>query len=159
MPFMNNFNSINLTLNQPIVYNKEKDLQTQDIYEVYQYLLKKLDNSGIASEACINFRYETSDSIDFTIQEVGYAPTPSQEVIEAVQKGEVIPLMEHDMEIENGSYKIIQLPFLPDNNNLYATLMQIACSNLKQSTGNLYLRLIKENSIVILMQVIIALEK
>jgi len=156
---MNNFNSINLTLNQPIVYNKEKELQTQDINTVYQFLIKKLDNSGIASEACININFETSDSISFNIDEVGYAPTPTQEIIDAVQSGEIIPLMDHDMEIKSGLYKIVQLPFLPDDTNLYSTLMQITCSNLKDSRGNLYLRLIKENSIVILAQVIIPLEK
>ncbi len=156
---MNNFNSINLTLNQPIVYNKEKEIQTQDIFDVYQYLIKKLDNSGVAAESCINFQYETTDSIDFFIREVGYAPTPTQEVIDAVQQGDTIPLMEHDMEIQIGLYKIIQLPFLPDKNNLYSTLMQITCSNLTTSTGNLFLRLIKENSIVILAQVLIPLEK
>ncbi|MGD1823273.1 MAG: hypothetical protein ACPKM0_10995 [Pleomorphochaeta sp.] len=156
---MNNYNSINLTLNQPLVYNKERELQTQDINTIYQYLLNKLDNSGIASEACINFKYQTSDSISFEIEEVGYAPTPSEEVIKAVENGETIPLMEHDMAINIGSYKIIQLPFLPDKSNLFATLMQIACSNFTTSSGNLFYRLIKENSIVILAQVIIKLEE
>ncbi len=156
---MSNFNSVNLTLNQPIVYNKESDFQKQDIETIYQYLLKKLDDNGIASEACINLNYKTSDGISFNIEEVGFAPTPSKDVIEAVKKGEEIPLIDYDMAIDQGDYKIIQLPFLPDNNNLFATLMQITCSNIKKTTGNLYLRLIKENSIVILAQVIINLEK
>lgn len=156
---MNNFNSVNLTLNQPIVYNKETKLLTQDINAVYQYLLKKLDNNGIASEACIKLKYETSDSIIFNIEEVGFAQTPTQEVIDAVKKGETIPLKDYDMSINEGYYKIVQLPFLPDNTNLFSTLMQITCSTLSQAKGSLYLRLIKENSIVILAQVIINLEK
>ncbi len=156
---MNNFKTINLNLFQPIVYNKETILQPQDIESTYQLLIKKLDKSKTASEGCINIKYYSEDNITFEIEEVGFADQPDQSVIDAIKKGEKIPLKNYDMEIPCGKYKFIQLPILPTQENLFATLMQISCTNNLKSEGNFYLRLLKENSIVILAQVIMALEK
>jgi hypothetical protein len=156
---MNNFKTINLNLFQPIVYNKETITQTQDIESAYQLLIKKLDNSKTASEGCINIKYYSEDNISFEIKEVGFADQPDQSVIDAVQNGEEIPLKNYDMEIPPGKYKFIQLPFLPTQENLFATLMQISCSNNLKAEGNFYLRLLKENSLVIIAQVIILLEE
>ncbi len=125
---MNNFNTITLNLIQPIIYNKETVIETQDIESLYQLLIKKLDNNDVASEACINIEYINNDNISFKIIEAGFAPTPTEDVIQAVKKGKEIPLFEHDMEIIPGKYKFIQLPFLPTQENLFATLMQISCS-------------------------------
>jgi len=156
---MNNFNSINLNLYQPIIYNKERSLQTQDIEKAYDFLIKKLDKNGIAAEACIKIQYNSNDSIEFNAEELGFAESPSQAVIDAVKEAKEIPLENHDMEIKPGNYKFIQLPFLPTKENLFATLLQIACSITKKNNGFFYLRLLKENSIVILAQIIIELEK
>jgi len=156
---MNNFNTITLNLIQPIIYNKETVIETQDIESLYQLLIKKLDNNGVASEACINIEYINNDNISFKILEAGFASTPTDDVIEAVKKGKEIPLFEHDMEIVPGKYKFIQLPFLPTQENLFATLMQISCSQNFNQKGSFYLRLLKENSLVILAQVILKLKE
>lgn len=156
---MNDFNSINLNLFQPIVYNKESNSLAQDIETAYLLLIKKLDKSKTASEACINIKYFCEDKISFEITEFGFADQPSKEVVEAVNKGEEIPLVEHDMEIPPGKYKFIQLPFLPTQENLFSTLMQITCSNNVKNSGNFYLRLLKENAITIIAQIILTLEK
>jgi len=156
---MNNFNTITLNLIQPIIYNKETVIETQDIESLYQLLIKKLENNGVASEACLNIEYVNDDKISFKILEAGFAPTPTEAVIEAVKKGKESPLFDHDMEIIPGKYKFIQLPFLPSQENLFATLMQISCSQNFSQKGNFYLRLLKENSLVILAQVILNLKE
>ena len=156
---MNNFNTINLNLFQPIVYNKETNVIKQDMEKVYSHLLKKLDNSKTASEACICFKYFYEDQISFEIENVGFADQPTQEVVKAVQSGEKIPLPEYDMKIEEGKYKFIQLPFLPTEENLFATLMQISCANNVKKSGHFYFRLLKESTLVILAQAILPLEK
>jgi hypothetical protein len=156
---MNNFKTINLNLFQPIVYTKETTSQKQDIESVYQQLIKKLDCSTVASECCMNIKYTSSDTITFEVIEAGFADTPNESIVEAVNKGQEIPLPAYDMKIELGKYKFIQLPFLPSEENLFATLMQISCSNNLKQTGNFYLRLLKENSLVILAQFILLLEE
>lgn len=155
---MINQNSVTLTLFQPLVYTKEQLTDKQDISQIYSALIKKLDDSEVGSEACIEFSYESNDSINIYAEKAGFALPPTEEVQKAVLEGEEIPLPSHDMKIKEGKYKFIQIPILPEKENLFSVLIPFICTNTSNKKGTFHIRLLKENAIAIIFQIIL-LEK
>lgn len=156
---MINQNSIKLSLFQPLVYNKLTIKDNTNIDEIYSSLIKKLDDAPIGCEAVIAFNYTINDGISINIISIGFAEQPTEETRIAIEKGEEIPLPEHDMEISSGKYEFIQLPILPQNNALYSTFIPFIYSNSSQKKGTFHFRLLKENALVILSQIILKLEE
>ncbi len=42
--------------------------------------MKKLDNSDIGCEGCIEFSYKCNDGVSFKIENIGFAKAPSEDV-------------------------------------------------------------------------------
>lgn len=156
---MINQNSVKLNLFQPLVYNKIEIENDRSANDIYSLLIKKLDTSPVGSEAVIAFEYTIDDSISINVISVGFANPPTQEVILAVEKGEEIPIGKHDLEISSGKYEFIQLPLLPQNKSLYSTFIPFIYSKTAQKKGTFHFRLLKENALVILSQIILRLEE
>ncbi|MBK5201827.1 MAG: hypothetical protein JJE21_09930 [Spirochaetaceae bacterium] len=156
---MINQNSIKLSLFQPLVYNKLTITDNTNIDVIYSSLIKKLDAAPIGCEAVIAFNYAINDGISINVISVGFANEPTEEVRVAIEQGEEIPLSEHDMEIESGKYEFIQLPILPEKDALYSTFIPFIYSSSYQKIGTFHFRLLKENALVILSQVILKLEE
>lgn len=153
---MINQNSIKLTLFQPIVYTKQPILNREDIPGTYSELIKKIDSSETGSEACIKFNYISNDGIVINIEEVGFAEPPTEEVQKAVLEGAIVPLPEHDMQVPEGKYVFIQLPYTPEKDNLFSTFLPFLCNNSTNKKGTFHLRLLKENAFAIICQVILS---
>jgi hypothetical protein len=156
---MINQNSIKLSLFQPLVYNKIEINEDDNIDKIYSSLIKKLDNSPIGCEAIISFNYKIADGISIDFLEVGFASSPSDEVRIAVEKAEEIPLGEYDIEIPSGKYEFVQLPLIPEYNALYSTFIPFIYSSSSKKEGTFHFRLLKENALVILSQIILKLEE
>lgn len=155
---MTNQNTVNLTLFQPLVYNREDFDSNSDYTSIYDALIRKLDKEDVGSEACIEFNYTCKDNIKINSEKVGFALPPTEEVRKAVLEGKEIPLPEHNMQIKAGKYEFIQLNFLPQKEDLFATLLPIICVNDIKEKGTFHLRLLKENAFVIICQIILSKE-
>lgn len=157
---MINTNPLKLTLFQPLPYTKMaiKD-NKQDITKIYKSLLEKVDKEPTGCEGIMKFGFKYKDSIDISLLELGFADPPTEETRLAVLNGDTIPLPEHDMEIQPGKYQLIQLPALPQDNSLLSTFIPYICSSLKKTEGIFYFRLLKENSLVVLSQIILTSEE
>jgi hypothetical protein len=151
--------SIILNLSQPLPYNEEKDLLNKSFEEAYASTIKKLDASKAGCEAVLILNYNLSDAAEMSLEKVGFAKAPGEEVRLAVAKGETIPLCEHNMEIKRGKYKFSQLPTPPAKDDLFGILMPLICDNKVSMKGKVYVRLLKETDLALLVQAILPLKE
>lgn len=156
---MINTNSLKLTIFQPLPYTRIEIKDITDTASNYTQLLKKLDSNASGSEAIMKFSYEFNDNVVIKLLEMGFAEPPTEEVRIAVLNGETIPLPPHDMELKSGKYEIVQMPIPPQPMSLFSTFIPFICSNLEQKKGTFHFRLIKENALAILSQIILTLEE
>ena len=133
--------------------------QNDTIDIIYSSLIKKLDKSPIGCEAVIAFNYKIDDGILIDVRDVGFANAPTEEIRIAVEKAEDIPLGEYDLEIPSGKYEFVQLPLIPEYNSLYSTFIPFIYSSSNKKEGTFHFRLLKENALVILSQIILQLEE
>ena len=156
---MTNENSIKLNLFQPLVYQSIEIEDKSDIEKNYKTLLKKIEREPTGCEGVMRFSYRTGDGVSIFLEEMGYAEPPTEEVRVAVLNGEQIPLPSHNMEISEGKYMIFQYPLPPESNALFAMFVPFICSNTANKKGTFHFRLLKENALIILSQIILDLEE
>ncbi|MCH3917643.1 MAG: hypothetical protein LKE40_09320 [Spirochaetia bacterium] len=120
----------------------------------YIRLLGKLDKSPSGCEATLQISYRHSDGIDFEIEKIGFAQPPEKAVQEAVAAGKEIPLPEHNMEIPAGTYIFEQIPWLPNKESFESSLLSFSCAPGFPNQGFFFVRLLKENSLEVIMQLL-----
>jgi len=156
---MTNQNSIKLNLFQPLVYQSIAIEDRSDIEKNYKMLLKKIEDEPTGCEGVMKFSYLIRDNVKISLEEMGYAEPPTEEVREAVLNGEEIPLYEHNMEIPEGRYMLAQYPIAPESNTLFSMFIPFICNSTTNKKGTFHFRLLKENALVILSQIILKLEE
>lgn len=156
---MINKNSLKLTMFQPLPYTRMEIADKSDIAGTYSDLLKKMDDGLTGCESLMKFTYEFGDNITINLVDMGFAEPPTEEVRVAVLNGDTIPLPPHDMELEPGKYELIQMPIPPQPKSLFSTFIPYLCSNMKQKKGTFHFRLLKENALAVLSQIILSSEE
>lgn len=131
-----------------------------DIATVYSNLLQKLDDAPIGSEACLEGTYDrTEDAILFSVTKTGWANPPDETIRKAVQEGTLQPMPPQEsiaFSIPANDYRFAQLPWTPEGNSLVMTLLPFFASpaEVQDRGGVFYLRLIKENVLEVVAQVL-----
>jgi hypothetical protein len=119
-------------------------LSEDSLHAAYLAVLNFLDSQETGSEACIIL------DRDLTPVDCGFQNPPDDEdriSVEQMRKDKEKP---HDWVIKPGRYQIVQFSETPDENSIEGELSVYLASG---STSNAYLRMIKENALVVTVQV------
>lgn len=121
------------------------DLKEKRLADAYLSVLSFLENEPTGSEACLVL------SPSLTPIECGYQYPPDDEDKLNVEK--MLPEKEkaHDFAIDAGDYHLEQLEQIPEEGEIESKLAPYVASG---STHDFYLRMIKENALVVVIQLI-----
>jgi len=142
---------IKLHLLQELQYKKyeiEKNFSFSETFEILNNKLQEIESKG---EFCIHCHYLCEDSLKIEVIEVGYKDAPTPEEKEAVDNLKPSFKMSNpDFEIKIGNYFAYQFPVVLTKKNLIFNFIPL----IQKNKGDFYFRLIKENAIQIVLQVL-----
>jgi len=129
-------------------YEIEKDLSFPETFEVLSKELQKIESDG---EFCVHCHYNCEDTLKIKVIEIGYKNAPTPEEKEIVDNLKPALKMENpDFEIKIGDYDAYQFPIVLTKKNLIFNFIPL----IKKNEGDFYFRMIKENAIQIVLQVL-----
>lgn len=129
-------------------YEIEKDLSFPETFEVLGKELQKVENDG---EFCIHCHYNCEDTLQIQVTDIGHRDAPTPEEKEIVDNLKPALKMENpDFEIKIGDYDAYQFPIVLTKKNLIFNFIPL----IKKNEGDFYFRMIKENAIQIVLQVL-----
>ena len=142
---------IKLHLLQELQYKKEeieKNLSFPKTFELFNTKLQKIKNKG---EFCIHCHYNCEDTLEIKVVEIGYRDAPTPQEKEAVDNLKPSIKMENpDFEISIGNYSAYQFSTILTKKNLIYSFIPL----IQENEGDFYFRMIKENAIQIVLQVL-----
>ncbi len=130
---------------------KDFSTSTSDLCQVYDQMLMWIDKAPTGSEACI----QTSSLLN--VLRTGFQNPPTKEIRQAVEQGAVHPLQEKDFAIQPGSYTFFQLLGTPTKDEVVPLLEKTLADILQDGPCCIYLRLLKENDIAVIAQLLLPL--
>ena len=142
---------IKLHLLQELQYKNhkiEKDLSFPETFEVLINEIQKIENDG---EYCVHCHYRCEDNLQIKVIEIGYknAPTPKEkEIVDNLKPA--LKMKNPDFEIKVNDYNAYQFPIVLTKKNLIFNFIPL----IKKNEGDFYFRMIKENAIQIVLQVL-----
>jgi hypothetical protein len=141
---------IKLHLFQDIQYQRKTEgLEMETAYSQLSQSLFSIPEGG---EVCLHVSYNCGDSVSMDLTELASKDPPTLEDKIAVDSGMQIPPLDNPaFSIPAGEYQFEQLVILPEPGNLEGFLYRY-CT---KSTGSLYLRILRENPVSFVAQIII----
>lgn len=116
--------------------------------QAYGTMLQWIDSAAIGSEACIGL------SSVLTVLFTGHQDPPDEKTRLAIEQGNTIPERKKDWAIEPGDYHFVQLPLTPTAEEIEGELQPIVERQACDGCSTIYIRLLKENLLEVIVQVI-----